>query len=138
MSDWAEVDLMFRQVNPNHWDGMNPNSVAFFPTPKDEDQLSLDDAKIFSAEKSFHHFTEDLGLRSVGTWAVSIAEIGEHPDLSLHDSPIEGEENAKMNNPAHCHIDFSKVTTKGQKKKRAQFLAIKASARGNQYQPPGD
>lgn len=136
MSDWDGMDLMFRQVNPRHWDGKNPNSVAFFPTPKDEDQLSVDDARIFSAERSYQHFTEDLGFKSAGTWAISVDEIGEHADLSLYVSPIEGEEDAKKNNPAHCHVDLSKVSSKGQKKKRAQFLALKASDRGNQYQPP--
>lgn len=136
MSDWGGGDLMFRQVNPNHWDGKNPNSVAFFPTPKDEDQLSVDDANIITAEKSYQHFTDDLGFKSAGTWAISVAEIGECADLSLHASPIEGDQEPKKNNPAHCHVDFSKVSSKGQKKRKAQFLALKASARGIQYQPP--
>ena len=58
MSDsWQNADLLFRQVNPNHWDGKVPNSQAFFPTPKDDDKLSVDDASLISAEGSWNHFT---------------------------------------------------------------------------------
>ena len=87
--EWANTDLVFRQVHPNHWDGASPNSQAFFPTPKDEDKLSVDDAAQVSAEGSWNHFTKQLGFRSVGTWALSFGEIEaaglehiqEHPRL---------------------------------------------------------
>jgi hypothetical protein len=135
MSSWEATDLMFRQVNPKHWDGEHPNSVAFFPTPKDEDLLSVDDARLATAELSFQHFTKNLGLNSAGTWAVAIEEIHAAEGLSIHASPVEDREHPERDNAAHCHIDFSKVSTKGQKKKRAQWLALKASARGCQYRP---
>ena len=129
------MDLVFRQVHPNHWDGKNPNSVAFSPTPKDKDKLSVDDASLVTAEGAWSHFTKNLGFQSVGTWAVSVGEIGAAGDLELVRNPITDPTGAATNNPAHCLIDFSRVSTKGQKKKRAQELALKASARGCQFKP---
>lgn len=132
---WADEDLVFRQVHPKHWDGKNPNSVAFSPTPKDADNLSVDDASLVSAEEAWGHFTEKLGFQSVGTWAVSSGEIGAAGGLELLRNPIVDSADESKSNPAHCLIDFSRLTSKGQKKKRAQELAIKASARGCQFKP---
>jgi hypothetical protein len=135
-TQWNNADLVFRQVNPNHWDGKIPNSQAFFPTPKDTDKLSVDDASVVSAEGSWKHFTKNLGFASVGTWAVSFEEVESAGDLELTKNPVVNPNDATKNNPAHCLINFGKLTTKGQKKKRAQHLAIKASARGCQFTPP--
>jgi hypothetical protein len=133
--EWTNESLFYRQVHPN-WsaDGV-PNSVAFGPTPKDKDQLSVDDASLVSAEGSWRHFTEKLGLISVGTWAVSMGDVEEAGDLELAASPSVVAEDPDRSNPAHCHVDFSGVTSKGQKKRRAQHLAIKATARGRLYIP---
>ena len=135
-AEWTSGSLFYRQVNPS-WlaDGL-PNSVAFGPTPKDEGKLSVDDAFLVSAEGSWRHFTEKLGLRSVGTWAVSMSDVKEAGDLELAASPTVVPEDPAKNNPAHCHVDFSQVTSKGQKKWKAQHLALKATARGCLY-PPG-
>lgn len=91
--------------------------------------LSVDDATIVNAEESWVHFTADLGFSSAGTWAVSVEEIAALTDLKLLGDPIAG-------NPAHCLIDFNGVESKGQVKKRAQTLAIKATARGCQFLAP--
>lgn len=132
---WANTDLVFRQVHPNHWDGASPNSQAFFPMPKDEDKLSVDDAAQVSAEGSWNHFTKQLGFRSAGTWALSFGEIEAAGDLDLVRNPVVDAVDSSKNNPAHCLVDFSRMKTKGQKKKRAQELALKASARGCQFKP---
>ena len=137
MSDeWTSDSLLYRQVHPT-WqkDGL-PSSQAFGPTPKDEDKLSVDDAAKVSAEGSWTHFTKSLGFQSAGTWAVSFGEIEAAGDLDLMKSPVVDEANAAKSNAAHCLINFSRLTTKGQKKKRAQHLAISASARGCLFQPP--
>lgn len=132
-ADWEDTDLVFRQVHPHHWDGKNPNSVAFSPTPKDGDKLSVDDSKKVTAEKSWHHFNLNLGFRSIGTWAVSVGEIKSAGDLFLQREPIINQDDISKNNDAHCLIDFSHLTSKGQRKKRAQELAIRASERGCQF-----
>ena len=134
---WEPTDLVFRQVHPKHLAAGGPNSVAFRPTPKDEDKLSVDDARVVTAEASWSHFTKKLGFASAGTWAVSAGEIAEAGDLRLLADPVEGQDDPAKNNPAHCVIDFSNVSSEGQKRRRAQALAIKASARGCQFAPPG-
>jgi hypothetical protein len=133
--EWTNGSLFYRQVNPNWYKNGVPTSQAFGPTPKDRDQLSLDDASKVSAEGSWRHFTENLGLSSAGTWAVSLGEVEETGDLMVVASPIEVPQDTTKNNPAHCHIDFSQVSSKGQKKRKAQHLAIKATARGRLYVP---
>jgi hypothetical protein len=134
-AEWTSDSLFYRQVNPS-WlaDGV-PSSLAFGPMPKDEDKLSVDDASKVSAEGSWRHFTEALGWRSVGTWAVSMGEVEEAGDLLVAASPEMVAEDPVKNNPAHCHVDFSGIASKGQKKKRAQHLAIKATERGCLFQP---
>lgn len=136
-SEWTFGSLFYRQVNPTWLANGVPSSQAFGPTPKDEDKLSVDDAAKVSAQEAWRHFTEKLGLRSVGTWAVSLTEVEEAGDLMVASSPTVVAEDPAKNNPAHCHVDFSQVSTKGRKKQKAQHLAIKATARGCLYQPAG-
>jgi hypothetical protein len=132
-AEWSCESLFYRQVNPN-WlaDGV-PSSQAFGPTPKDKNKLSVDDASKVSAEGSWRHFTEKLGLQSVGTWAVSMDEVEEAGDLVVAASPKVVAEDPAKDNPAHCDVDFSHVSSKGQKKRKAQLLAMKATARGCLY-----
>lgn len=128
-------EMVFRQVHPNHWDGKNPNSVAFSPMPKDKDLLSVDDASLATAEGSWTHFTKNLGFRSAGTWAITHIEIITSGNLALKSDPITDQADRAKNNAAHCLIDFPKVTSKGEKRRCAQKLALLASARGCQFQP---
>ncbi|MEI6673712.1 MAG: hypothetical protein WCO57_00895 [Verrucomicrobiota bacterium] len=134
--NWKPNDLLYRQVHPTHAPAGNPSSQAFNPTPKDQEKLSVDDAGLVTAEGSWNHFTKNLGFQSAGTWAVSFEEIEASGDLVLLRNPVDVPANPSINNPAHCLIDFNKLPSKGQKKRRAQELAIKASARGCQFQPP--
>jgi hypothetical protein len=136
-TEWTTDSLFYRQVNPSWLAEGGPSSQAFGPTPKDEGKLSLDDAARVSAEDSWRHFTEKLGLRSVGTWAVSMGDVQEAGDLVVAASPTLEAEDPAMNNSAHCHVDFSLVISKGQKKRKAQHLAMKATARGCLYHPAG-
>lgn len=135
MSTESVPEIVFRQVHSHHWNGQNPHSVAFSPTPKDKDQLSVDDASLVTAEGSWTHFTKNLGFKSVGTWAVTHAEIATSGDVTLQSDPITGQADPTKNNLAHCLIDFSKLTSKGEKRRCAQKLALLASARGCQFQP---
>lgn len=133
---WCAIDLVFRQVHPKHWDGTHPNSQAFFPTPEHKEKLSVDDSRLVTAEESHSHFAKVLHLNTVGTWALSFEEIEAAGDLVLRSDPVLNQQEPAKNNPAYCVIDFARVSSKGQKKKRAQTLAIKASARGCRYRPP--
>lgn len=132
---WKNDHLFYRQVNPNWLSNGMPNSQAFFPMPKDKDLLSVDDSALVSAVDAWRHFTRKLGFQSVGTWAVSVADVEGAQDLIVCASPLVVAEDSSKNNPAHCHVDFSQVSSKSQKKHKAQLLALKASARGCQYVP---
>ena len=134
-AEWKQDDLLYRQVHPSHAPDGVPSSQAFNPTPKDACKLSVDDSRVVTAEESWKHFTRNLGFRSCGTWAVSFGEIESPVGLSLRHDPVESSENAMLNNPAHCLIDFSGLATKGERKRRAQQLAIHAAARRIQFQP---
>ena len=135
-SEWGNDNLFYRQVNPSWCKDGVPTSQAFGPTPKDRDQLSLDDASKVTAEGAWRHFTKNLELSSIGTWAVSLGEVEEAGELVVVSSPIEVPESTAKNNPAHCHVDFSPITSKGQKRRKAQHLAMRATARGCLYVPP--
>lgn len=132
-AEWTSESLFYRQVNPSWLAEGVPSSQAFGPTPKDENKLSVDDASKVSAEGSWRHFTEKLGLRSAGTWAVSLGEVEEAGDLVVATSPKVVAGDPAKDNPAHCDVDFSQVSSKGQKKHKAQHLAMKATARGCLY-----
>jgi hypothetical protein len=133
--EWRDNDLVYRQVHPTHAPEGVPSSQAFNPTPKDEGKLSVDDSRTVTAEGSWDHFTRNLGFHSAGTWAVAYEEIQAPGGLVLLKDPVEDAGNPTRNNPAHCLIDFNGLATKGDRKRRAQHLAIKAAARGCQYQP---
>ena len=134
---WNVANLFFRQINPRHLDEKtkSPNSVAFMPTPKDDNQLSVDDASLTTSENAWKRFVESLGFQSAGTWAVSYGEVNAAGDLDVRSDPIVNVEDLTKNNPAHCLIDFTKITTKGQQRKRAQCLALAATMRGCMFQP---
>lgn len=133
--EWKANDLVYQQVHPSHAPDGVPSSQAFNPTPKDEGKLSVDDSRVVTAEDSWNHFTQNLGFQSAGTWAVSFEEIETAGGLVLLKDPVEDLEKTSLDNPAHCLIDFNGLASKGEKKKRAQHLAIKAAARGSQFQP---
>lgn len=142
---WEKGALFYRQVHPSHLvDGM-PTSMAFNPIPKDKDELSVDDAGRVSTSESWRFFTEVLGFRSTGTWAVSheeslsanVAEPNETKVEKLRAvrKPITDSDDPFRNNPAHRVIDFGEISTKGRKKRRAQKLALHATNRGCLHPP---
>jgi hypothetical protein len=134
-SEWQAADLLYRQVHPAHAPQGIPSSQAFHPTPKDEGKLSVDDSRRVTAEQSWTHFTRNLGFQSAGTWAVSFGEVETPSGLAVLADPLDDAEMPDRSNPAHCLIDFNGLATKGERKRRAQQLAIHAAARGIQHCP---
>jgi hypothetical protein len=139
---WQTGDLLYRQVHPNHISEGRATSAAFNPTPKDEGKLSVDDARMVTAEASWSHFTGNLGFQSGGTWAVSLEEVGESGSLEVIPDPIVDLVFPNKTNQAHCAINFNlpsssgELLTKGERKRLAQRLAIHATARGCLWSPP--
>lgn len=116
--------LLLRQVHPNFAPDGEVSSQAFFPFPKDDGKLSVYDGDQTTAEASHQHYTVDLGLESVGVWAVSGAETVSVGLLHQPD-PIAG-------NPAHAIVNFGEFSEK-ECRKLAKKLKKFAVDRGSQY-----
>ncbi len=119
----TDVDtLMHRQINPSpQWiqNGV-PSSLAFRPSSKDGDCLSVDNGNIHTAQQAYLCFTSQ-GYSSAGTWSLTVGEC-HAAGVSVHASPV-------LSNQAHCCIDFAGKGAKSVAKK----LKRKAVARGRQY-----
>lgn len=116
--------LLFRQVNP-HWvrEG-RVTSQAFRPTAKDEGKLSVYDGDELTAQQAYVHYTNSLGLSSVGTLAVSVEECGQQ-GLPVAPDPEPF--------PEHVVIDFSSCSNT-ETRTKAKYLTNAAVHRGWQFQ----
>ena len=101
------------------------SSGAFTPTEKDEDKLSVYSGEKFTAKDSYDHFTTNY--TAYGVLSVTIEEVKAVSPLA----PVED------NNPfdGHCYIDFTSVTSKNQKTKKAGKLRDAAVGRKWTYKP---
>lgn len=101
------------------------SSSAFNPTDKDDDKLSVYNGDKFSAKDSYDHYVKDYS--SYGVLSVSVEEVNTiSPLTSMEDNiPFDG----------HCYIDFSVVTSKNQKTKKAGQLRDIAVKREWTYKP---
>lgn len=104
--------LLLRQINPSWIQHDRVTSQAFRPTPKDKKMLSAYDGDQITAENSWKHFTNDLGLGSVGVQALSVDELIPH-GLKVIPDPKTFKE--------HCLIDFSPFTDNEAKSKSKEL-----------------
>lgn len=115
-------EIQFRQVNPSWVEDGEPSRLAFIPTKKDDNKLSMDRSATTNPKESFDNF-KSLGLNSDGVFGLTPSEFSETPNpIECFGSPLE-------NNPHHSHADFDGLTN-GQKKAKSQNLRRKAIARG--------
>jgi hypothetical protein len=116
--------LLLRQVHPHFFLDGDVLSQAFFPSQKDNGELSVYDGDQITPEASYRHYTEELNLESVGVWAVTGVEVVS-AGLKHRPDPVDG-------NPAHAVVDFDALTEKECRKlaKRLRNLAIE---RGSLY-----
>ena len=117
--------LLLRQVSPTWIQEGYPTSQAFKPTPKDKGYLSVYDGDMITAEESWLHHTQKLGLISVGVVAVSCDECAA---LEL---PVEPDPEPF---PSHVIIDFTGYTN-SQIKDKARLLSEFAAKRDWRYRP---
>ena len=117
--------LLLRQIHPSFVQNGRPTSQAFRPTPKDQDQLSVDDGDKIDAKASWERFTGTLGFESIGAMAVTYTEC------SSQNLPVVADGKPY---PEHCFIDFSGVLKKVAEKK-AKVLASHAVQRGWLFEP---
>ena len=109
--------LLLRQVHPTFFPNGEISSQAFVPFPKDDGNLSTYDGDQIRAAASHRHYTKELGLASIGVWAVNGAEVIA-TGLSYAPDPVEG-------NLAHAVIAFGQLDDKTSRKlaKRLKKLA---------------
>ena len=119
--------LLLRQVHPRFIVDDEISSQAFYPFPKDHGNLSAYDGDQISPEAAYQHYTDQLGLISVGAWAVSGHEI-ESASLMYKSDPVAG-------NPAHAVICFAERTDK-ECRRLAKILKRSAIERGCLFQQP--
>lgn len=116
--------LLLRQVHPNFFPDGEVSSQAFVPFPKDDGKLSTYDGDQITAEASHQHYTVNLGLESVGVWAINgeeAASIG----LTYQSDSVAG-------NRAHAIVDFGVLPEK-ECRKLAKRLRKFAVDRGSLY-----
>jgi hypothetical protein len=121
----TDETLLHRQVHPGFIQNHRPSSQVFRPTPEDQNKLSVYDGDLITAERSWQHFTGDLGYQSAGVLAVTVRECTEQ-SLPVVSSPVVFAE--------HAHIDFTGCTASQIEKKGKKLLAA-ALVRGWQYRP---
>jgi hypothetical protein len=122
-----EDEFLLRQVHPSFVRDGRPSSQAFRPTSKDDGKLSVARGALTTAEAAFTLHTRDRGLRSDGTWAVTVGECRAQALVAVSD-PIDSPPDA-VADPAHALIDFSPFS-KGQAEAKGVRLARAAADRG--------
>ncbi len=119
---------LLRQVHPS-WvkeDG-TAASIAFWPFPKDEGLLSLDDGDRVAPEASWKRFVAKPNCASAGVWSITVMEAADL-DLPALDDPLP-------DNAEHVVVDFRAFPEKQQKAK-AKLLSKPANTRGCIFAPP--
>ena len=119
---------LLRQIHPNWLKDGHILSIAFRPFPKDVGLLSVYDGDLIAPEASWKHYTENLGNKSAGVWAVTVGETKACRLVARADTVGYFAE--------HAVIDFSGHAEKEQKAK-SKILASHAEARGCLFQPAG-
>jgi hypothetical protein len=113
--------LLLRQAHPQFVPDGQISSQAFFPFPKDDGLLSVDDGDQITAAQAYLYYTTKLNLESCGVWAVTKAEVtGE--SLAALSTP-------EPERPSHASVDFRGKSEK-ECRKIAKKLKAKAHARG--------
>jgi hypothetical protein len=127
-------ETLWRNVPPGFFDNGRMTSQAFHPTLKDAGKVSVGRASQVSAQKHFEEFVSDLGLQSVGIWAVHVQAVRETGGRAVDDQ--EGQERPDPCLTGHAYIDFRDCETQNQRKKRAGRLRDVAELDGISYAPP--
>jgi len=125
----TDETLLLRQINPSWVQQDHVTSQAFRPTPKDKCKLSVYDGDMITPERSWHHYTSQLGYKSVGVMAASVIEC-KRQELAVRPEPERFRE--------HAVIDFTGIGT-NQIEKKSKRLRVAAESRGWKFRVgPGE
>jgi hypothetical protein len=128
-------ELLFRQVHPSWVREGRITRQAFQPTSKDELKLSVARSSVTDAKGAYEHHTLQLGLASMGSWAVSVGECRLQSLVVLED-PLTSPPHA-FPDPAHAVVDFAGLS-RGQRELKGAILVRAAEARGRLYPEDDD
>jgi hypothetical protein len=124
-------ELLWRQVHPKFLHDGRPTSQTFRPSPKDEDQLSVDRASLTTAADSYGRYVRS-GFLSEGVLAVTVGQC-EAECLAVRADPVLTGDHP---NSAHALIDFRTLRSRGRREAAAKALTAHALARGWQVRRP--
>lgn len=116
--------LFLRQIHPSFIQAERVTSQAFRPTPKDENQLFVDDGDRISAEAAWQRFSRQPGCQSIGVMGITVEECSQRNLPVIPDGAPYSE---------HVSIDFQGLANK-QIEKIAKQSASQARTRGWLYQ----
>lgn len=122
----VDAELQWRQVHPAFLNRGVVSQEAFVGTPDDRDQVSTVRSSRRTASEAHAHYTEELGLASAGTWAVTVSEVGGVACRVIDDAACDD-----VAVPGHSYIDLRGLTKAAKKAARLE-LARLAQLRGPQ------
>jgi len=119
--------LLLRQIHPSWIQNGQPSSLAFKPSKKDKNLLSVYDGDCITPEDSYFHYTEILKFCSECVFGVT-QEESKAEGLTARKDPLP--ESAH-----HSVIDFSSCASESIRDRAAKVLKSKAIARGCLFVP---
>lgn len=117
-------ELQWREVNPQWVDRRLVARDAFVGAGGFTEEVSTARASVVTAAVAHVHFVEVLGLQSIGTWAVTVAEVQLTGARVVDDADCDDVEI-----PGHSYIDLRGMTRSQKREARAQLAAF-ATSRG--------
>jgi len=118
MNDSTEVR---RAINPAFFQNDEISYCAFAPFPNDKGLLSVYDGDQKSSKEAFDHFTQVLELKAVGVASFTVAEAKASGNLDVRPDPEPF--------PAHAVVDFTRLTSKKEKRTAAKKILEYAEKR---------
>lgn len=125
--------LLLRQIHPTWiqenevstkaFDPASLSSLAFNPTKQHQFKLSTAHGKMISPEAAWERHTQQLGQKSVGVMAVSVAECQTQELPAIHD---------RYQFEDHVSVDFNGLSN-GQRGRKASALREAAQKRDWQF-----
>lgn len=120
-------ETLFRQVHPSQFLVDTPSSEAFVPSERDKYLLSTLRERV-GPEEAHRRWTEDMQMKSVGTFGISVGEINSHGLTAIDDAAASAQAD-------HASVDFTAVSSKGKRKQIGRQLRDAAMARGCLFHP---
>lgn len=123
-------EVLLRHIHPDFFDKGSPSSNRFYPSKRDQNQLSVDRTSVHSAATSHALYIAD-GKKSAAVFGLSVGEF-QVEGIPCKEDPVAAKaatttEPAQQENQAHALADYSQFDEKAQKviAMRLRQLAVK-------------